>query len=217
MILIGLGHKARQGKDYVSNYMKEALPSLVSLYSFARELKLYCKEHHEELLTQWQLANQTKQIPACKEDPIYGYTRILQWYGTDVARKANPNRWVEAVAERIKTDGPEIGIITDVRFPNEAAYIKENSGYTVDVVRRLADGTQFLDPNRDPNHASETALDDYNFDFIISVRDGDLASLKSKAIGVLTAIMQQESDKEIDDALARRNLTLSDLTGTDRP
>lgn len=215
MIVIGLGHKARQGKDYVSNYMKEALPSLVTLYSFARELKLYCKEHHNELLAQWQLANQTKQIPACKDDPIYGYTRILQWYGTDIARKENPNHWVDAVAERIKSEDPEIAIITDVRFPNEAEYVKENGGYTVEVRRLVKDEDklyQYIDPSRDPKHPSETALDDYNYDFIISVRDGDLDSLKAKALGVLTRIMQIEADKEIDNALASQRL--SDATGT---
>jgi hypothetical protein len=196
MVLIGLGHKARQGKDYISKYMQEALPSLIQIYSFARELKLYCKEHHDELLPQWQLANQTKQVPVEKADPIYGFTRILQWYGTDVARKANPNRWVDALAERVAGDNPEIAIITDVRFPNEAAYVKENGGYTVDVVRRLEDGTQYLDPGRDPKHPSETALDDYNFDYIISVRDGDLASLKAKALAVLTNILIEEGKRK---------------------
>lgn len=203
MVLIGLGHKARQGKDYVSKYMQASLPSLVQIYSFARELKLYCKEHHDELLPRWQLVNQTKQVPACKPDPIYGYTPILQWYGTDVARKENPNCWVEALAHRIEADVPEIAIITDVRFPNEAAYVKENDGYTVNVVRRLEDGTQYLDPDRDPKHLSETALDDYNFDYTITCRDGDLKALEQKAIAVLTNILLEEKVKY--DALAGNN------------
>jgi hypothetical protein len=209
-LIIGLGHRARQGKDYVSNYMKEALPSLISTYSFARELKLYCKEHHEELLTQWQLAHQTKQIPVCKSDPTYGYTAVLQWVGMKF-RAQDENYWVKKVEDLIKEENPEIAVITDVRFPNEAAFVKEKGGYNIEVIRRLEDGTQFVDPGRDPNHISETALDNYNFDFIISVRDGDLEALKQKSIGVLTRIMQMEAHKEMDNALGRH--VNSDATG----
>jgi hypothetical protein len=194
MLIIGLGHKAKQGKDYVSKYMQESLPSLVQTYSFARELKLYCKEHHDELLARWQLANQTKQVPACKSDPIYGYTRILQWYGTDVARKANPNVWVEALSSRVAADLPEIAVITDVRFQNEAAYVKENGGYLIEVIRRLPDGSQYLDQDRDPNHPSETALDKYDgWNYIITEKDGNLEGLKCKAEHVLRMIIEAEA------------------------
>lgn len=185
MIIIGLGSKARQGKNFVANYMQEAL-SVIKQYSFADELKRYCKEHHDELEPRWQLAHQTKQKPGWKEDPIYGCTPILQWYGTDVARKQNPNVWVEAVAARIEKDQPEAVVITDVRFPNEAEFVKKNGGYMVQVIRIKDDGTQYLDAGRDPNHPSEIALDDYNFDYYIRVKDGDLNALKYKSLGVLS-------------------------------
>lgn len=200
-LVIGLGHRARQGKDFVSKYMQEALPSLVQIYSFARELKLYCKEHHDEELAKWQLANQTKQFPACKTDPIYGYTPILQKVGMDF-RATDPDYWIKKVDAKIHEsieDEPEIAIITDVRFPNEAAYIKENSGYTVEVRRLVKDGDklyQYVDPGRDPKHPSETALNDYNFDFVIQCRDGDLDSLKQKSVHTLNTILRLEAEKE---------------------
>lgn len=194
MILIGLGYKARQGKNYVANYMKEQDPS-IKFYAFADELKLYCKENHDRLLPLWQLANQTKQQPACKDDPIYGYTPILQWYGTDVARKQNPNCWVEALDARLKQEAPEIAVITDVRFPNEAAYIKEKGGYLVEVTRLKEDGTQFLDTTRDPKHPSETALENYPYwDFVVLCKDGDLLGLKRKAVGVLNIVKMMDAD-----------------------
>ncbi len=187
MILIGLGYKARQGKNFVANYMQEYNPR-VWLYAFADELKLYCKEHHNELEPQWQLAHQTKAHPAFKADPIYGCTPILQWYGTDVARKANPNTWVEALDRRLSNDNPEIAIVTDVRFPNEAEYIKKNGGFMVEV-RRYKDGIQFIDAGRDPKHVSETALDGYEgWDYAIECQDGNLTDLRKKSRGVLNAI-----------------------------
>lgn len=200
LILIGLGNKARQGKDYVAKYMQNALPD-IKLYSFAKELKSYCKEHHDKLLPQWQLAHQTKQIPSSKDDPIYGCTAILQWYGTDIARAQNPNRWVEAIRDRIQIDIPDIAIITDVRFPNEAEFVKENNGYLVQVIRVKEDGTQFLDPGRDPNHPSETALDEYlGWDYIIRVKDGDLEALEFKALGTLSNILKSYVRNTIPDS-----------------
>jgi hypothetical protein len=191
MILIGLGNKARQGKDFVANYMQEAIPDIV-FYSFADELKRHCRKHHDELLPQWQLARQTKQMPACKEDPIYGYGPILQWYGTEVVRKQSPDHWVHVIASKIEIEKPEIAVIKDVRFPNEATWVKNHDGFLVEVIRLNEDGTRYYDPNRDKNHTSETALDDYmGWDFIIRAQSGDLKSLRLKSLGVLKAIVNQ--------------------------
>ena len=185
MILIGLVHKARQGKNYVADFMK-AEDNRIKTYAFADELKLYCKEHHDELVPKWQLWNQTKQYPASKADPIYGYTPILQWYGTEIARKENPDCWVQALKNRLFSDAPEVAVITDVRFLNEAEYIKQKGGYLCEVIRQKEDGTQFVDTSRDPNHPSEIALNDYSgWDFTILCKDGDIQNLKRKSIGVL--------------------------------
>src|SRR6267378_5317093 len=160
MLLIGLGSRARQGKTYVSNYMKEAHPE-IQCYAFADELKRYCKEHHEELVPQWQLHNQTKHLPVAKEDPIYGYTAILQYFGTEVMRKKNPDYWVHVLADKIEVEKPAIAVVTDVRFPNEVAWVKNHDGFLVEVIRLNEDGTRYYDPNRDKNHASEPSLDQY--------------------------------------------------------
>ena len=200
LILIGLGHKARQGKNYVADYMK-AEDNRVKTYAFADELKLYCKEHHDQLVPQWQLWHTTKQYPVRKDDPIYGYTPILQWYGTEIARKQDPDTWVKALDARIKKEIPEVAVITDVRFSNEAEYIKKAAGYLVKVVRLNSDGTQWIDPGRDAKHPSETALNDYQgWDFELEVQDGDLEILKKYSVGVLHAIKAYESGVLIYDA-----------------
>jgi len=213
VIVIGLGHKARQGKNYVANYMQQAYEA-ISFYAFADELKRYCKEHHDELEPQWQLAHQTKQKPAFKDDPIYGCTPILQWYGTDIARKADPDTWVKAVAQRIESEQPTVAIITDVRFPNEAQFVKEKAGYLVEVIRRNADGSQYRDPGRDPNHPSETALDDYlGWDFTIMCKDGDLEALEAKSKIVLSSILRSEGDKLVNAS----GFDLGNLVGSYQP
>ena len=64
-------------------------------------------------------------------------------------------------------------IITDVRFPNEAQAIKEREGLIIRVVRNsvAADKVNL--------HPSETALDDYKVDQIIT-NDGTLEELLVK-------------------------------------
>ena len=191
MTLIGLGHKARQGKNSVANYMKQVNPA-IKIFAFADELKLYCKEHHDELVPRWQLRNSTKQLPAWKDDPIYGCSPILQMVGMEF-RALDENFWVDKVAEKIVAQQPEAAVITDVRFINEAQWIKENGGFMVEVRRHNADGTQYIDPGRDPNHPSEIALDEYeDWDYIIAVKDGDLKGLKAKSIGVYNLISKPE-------------------------
>ena len=201
MILIGLGAKARQGKNFVCNYWLEAVPEL-KVYAFADALKEYCRDHHDELVAQYYRVHQlsmavhpiSEVIGQPKDDPIYGYTKVLQWFGT-WKRSEDPNYWVDIVAAKLNEGQPDIAAITDVRFLNEAQFIKDNGGYVVEVIRRNEDGSRYLDPNRDPKHISETALDDYTFDYSIIARSGDLESLKSKALGVLSNIISTELAK----------------------
>lgn len=119
----------------------------------------------------------------------YRFTPLLQNYGTEYARSQDADYWIKALDKKIQADLPKIAVITDVRFPNEAEYIKQNGGYLIEVRRLNADGSQFLDTGRDPNHPSETSLDNYEgYDFTIEVKDGDLANLRKLSTGVLNVI-----------------------------
>jgi hypothetical protein len=176
MLIIGLGHKARQGKNVVAqelyNTAKDSGAN-VKMYALADELKTYCRDNHEALFAQYPHVG-TKH----KDDPIYGYVEMLQHYGTNVVREQNPNHWVEVLDARIKSEAPDVAIVTDVRFPNEAKWVQDSGGALIKVVRVMADGTNFVDPNRDANHPSETALNDFdNWDFIVMAANGDVEAL----------------------------------------
>ena len=187
MILIGIGSKARQGKDIVASVWKEAIPELKK-YSFAEEIKLYCRDHHDQLLPEWQRHHQTKHMPFFKEDSIYNYPAILQWYGK-WAQDKDENVWIRKVAEKLAADSPPIAAITDVRYILEAQFVRANGGFMVEVLRKNPAGSRYIDPTRDPFHPTETGLDDYTFDYTITARSGDLVSLKTKALGVLKNIV----------------------------
>ena len=167
MILIGIGHKARQGKDTFANAIRSASPKDTKVYSFANELKLYCRDNHEALVKAYPFVELDQ-----KPDPIYGYTKMLQYVGTEVERKKDPNCWVKKVSDRIDKENPEVSVISDVRFPNEANWIKSKGGILIKILRLMPDGSNYIDPSRDPNHASEISLDNYPFDLVIGVPNG---------------------------------------------
>ena len=93
---------------------------------------------------------------------------LLQLIGTDLFRKQlHPNTWVNASFANYLNNA---WIFTDVRFPNEADSIKEIGGIVIRVNRPCSVcgglGYHKLDC-RPSEHQSETALDNYEFDYVI--------------------------------------------------
>lgn len=104
---------------------------------------------------------------------------VLQWWGTDVCRARDPDRWIRRTLITVETLATRstLVVIPDTRFPNELDAVRGLGGFTVRVevpeeVRwsRMAavPGTR---PERLPGlfgHRSETALDDHR-DFDLTV------------------------------------------------
>lgn len=128
---------------------------------------------------------------------------FLQKLGTDALRDGlHTNAWVNALfadyipeeihnpfeISRSKTifdKSPKAllypnWIITDVRFPNEAKAIKDRNGLLIRIDK------PFVKPVN--NHPSETALDDYQFDYKI----GNVSDLVSLMFTVETILKEQK-------------------------
>jgi hypothetical protein len=90
---------------------------------------------------------------------------ILQILGTDCARKIiHPNIWVNSLMSEYKEkNGYPNWIITDVRFPNEAKAIKAKNGIIIKINRY----NNLIETSGIQQHASEIALDNYDFDYVI--------------------------------------------------
>ena len=121
---------------------------------------------------------------------------LMQLLGTECGRQIlHPNIWVNSLMSHYKmysyadaqAGTSEIKklykypnwIITDVRFPNELKAINDRDGITIRLIRpeRMNYfGTKILTGKPEQEHESETALDDYEFDFTIN-NDGSLHSL----------------------------------------
>ena len=92
------------------------------------------------------------------------YRELLQWFGTSIREKICDDFWVQALFGN--EDGSNI-IITDVRFENEVTAIKDREGIVIRINREGSGAG---------NHISETALDNYKFDYILE-NDGTLEDL----------------------------------------
>ncbi len=116
---------------------------------------------------------------------------FLQKLGTDAIRNGlHENTWVNALMSEYKIVNENLRqsmgnlidysrcfpdwIITDTRFPNELAAVKERGALTIRVERN--NGTRAIDINP---HPSETALDNSDFDYTIE-NDGTIEELVEK-------------------------------------
>ena len=88
---------------------------------------------------------------------------LLQLIGTDLFREQlHPNTWVNASFANYLNNA---WIFTDVRFPNELEAIKKRNGITIRINRGLVERTGKM--IQEPEHISETALDNAKFDYVI--------------------------------------------------
>lgn len=152
--VIGLGHKARQGKDTTANLIIDRLGSQAMRIGFADALYAIARVEHG----------------MTTKDP-----KLLQYLGTEVYRAKDPDVWLRALYHTLLDKRPTVAIVTDVRFPNEARLVKEMGGTLIKVERVAKDGTPHRDPNRSQTHPSETALDTYtDWDFkFLNVNDSN--------------------------------------------
>lgn len=168
MILIGFGHKARQGKNTAAlAVLKEARERHARMYAFADALRAEVN-HAVYRAGSIEKAIKHMRCPAwviCEQ----GKPRtLLQWWGTDYRRAQDPNYWVKRMVETLQREQPEVAVITDVRFPNEAQAVHNLGGYLVQVERTTQPDVAV------PAHPSEQALQGYTgWDYYITAADVD--------------------------------------------
>jgi len=191
--LIGISGKIGSGKDTLGIVIKNCADSGYEIKKFADKLKdIAC------LLigcTRRQLENREfKETPLGEEWDNLTPRKLLQLLGTECGREIiHPNIWVNALfadyvcdncgQQECPTDEEDTGqmidssfpnwIITDVRFPNEAQAIKDRGGIMIRIER------PGVESHCGGQHPSETALDNYNFDYVIE-NEGSIDELIQK-------------------------------------
>lgn len=159
MKVITVSAKARGGKDFTANIIKDKLEQnghKVLVAHFADLLKYIMRTFFG-----WN-----------GEKDNAGRT-LLQRVGTDVIRKQNPDYWVDFIIGMLKMFPKEWDyvIIPDTRFPNENDAFKD-AEFDITTVRVIRPNFDNGLTEEQKKHASEVALDNYKFDYVI-VNKGD--------------------------------------------
>jgi hypothetical protein len=164
-VIIGLSGYAQTGKDTIANY-------LVKNYGFTRvAFADPIREAVYKLNPNINIADMRGVSLADAVDKLGWETVkvesddarwLLQRMGTEVGREVfGDNFWVDIAME--KAHSHDKVVFTDVRYPNELQAILEASGAVWRVVKD--------DVGAVNRHASETALDDYQFEYVIFNND----------------------------------------------
>jgi len=131
MKMVGIAGPARSGKDTIGTHLLYDYG--FTPLSFAAPLK---KMISAMLNVNLEWINDNKEI----EIPVIGYSprALLQTLGTEWGRRTlGTNTWVNIVHRQILELDPATRgvVITDVRFENEADYIRGNGGIICHVTR----------------------------------------------------------------------------------
>lgn len=177
--LIGITGKKFSGKDTLGKNFVEA--HCFKRLAFADALKSACKSIFG--FTDEQLYGNEKEI----EDSFWKTTprAVLQYVGTELFRNqlnvimphVKNNIWVDVVKKQIldvwKVNPHACFVITDVRFPNEIAMIKELGGCMIRVKREKV-------ANECDSHSSEAGIDDLVVDMEV-LNNGTIEELYTSA------------------------------------
>ena len=130
--IIGITGFARSGKDTFYKYSSEILDKAdCNRYAFADALKKECDSFLKENVG---VSSFTEDL----QDKEF-IRPFLVTYGTHLRRKRDENCWVKKVERSIKEEVVDsknnFVFITDVRFENEAQWIKSLGGYIFQITR----------------------------------------------------------------------------------
>lgn len=153
-----LGHQARVGKDTFANHLERTHGC--EIFSIAEGV------YDIATFIQRRLGKDVKKDPGLLQFIGNG---LRDYYGKDV--------WIDPVIEKVQTviqENPDANIvIPDMRYPNEMEKLGDSGFCSVKITRK----DRPID--RDPNHISETALSNADFDFYFT-NDGTIEEFQSK-------------------------------------
>lgn len=126
--IIGITGVARVGKDTLFTSIKELNENMnFTRLAFADELKKECDEF---LMKNIGISAFTEN-----EEEKLIIRPFLVTYGTHVRRKLDKACWIKRIKESMSGSGNKYFVITDVRFPNEAEWIKNQGGKIIHLSR----------------------------------------------------------------------------------
>jgi hypothetical protein len=175
--IITISGKARNGKDTFANMLSNYFSisdKKAYIYHYADPLKMCATNYYN-----WNGEKDEKG------------RSLLQWLGTEKVRANNPDAWIQIAREIIcgTLFDADYVIIPDARFPNEIEFWGDDLLTSIHVRRGAYLSTLTEEQQM---HESETALDDYCFEFEVEAEN--LVQLAEAATVVGAAILDKENN-----------------------
>ena len=178
-LIIGTSGRARHGKtdtckavaDYVNNELDFTVYGHVPvarLYDIGDLIRRYCIAGG--ILPQVERADMTRP-----------QLEILINVGKE-KRAVDVNFWIGQMMGQIALDNPDVALIPNLRYENEAIAVRRAGGYVVRCVRLNPNGSTFISDDRPANDVSETALEFWPADFYLVTKDGHAGLIGEQAI-----------------------------------
>ena len=181
-ILIGLAGRARVGKDTVARYLAAHL-TLLS-YAFADPLKQALANMFHLTAAQLEGSEKEQQLSWLDKSP----RQLMQLLGTEWGRDLiHPRLWLLLAEQNLQLlaehDQAMQGVvIRDVRFDNEADWVRSKGGVILDITRPL--------PESIAPHLSEAGVTQRPEDLAL-VNDGTLDQLYDELEGVIRVLQRR--------------------------
>jgi hypothetical protein len=127
--IIGIAGPARSGKDTVAEFIIAAIGGYK--YSFADPIRAMLVPLGIDMNDPYWQARKEDIIPALGVSP----RRMMQTLGTEWGRTLiNGDLWLLMAQQRLINHGPGM-VVSDVRFENEAAWVRRHGGQIIHVIR----------------------------------------------------------------------------------
>jgi hypothetical protein len=180
-LIVGLVARKGAGKDTFADAVTFD-GTAFARFAFADPIKAACRAVF--LLSEDDLEDREKKEAV---DERWGVSRrsMMQILGTECVRASfGEDHWIKHLQFRLDACTSDVAIVTDVRFENEARFLRDYTGsraVLIRIARPVSDGAT-------DEHASESAIDAIACDMTIA-NDGTVQTLQNKAIATLTKLV----------------------------
>ena len=165
-MLIGLASdRPRTGKSTAANHLRDR-------HGFAVISIGDCVKNELDTMLRTQGFRYSEEL---KEEFRAG----LSWWTECRIRNSGHDYWLQAIERQLQPN--RATVVSDIRYPDEAKYIKELGGSIIKIERNQAQRSSL---------ASETALDDYAFECVIENIEGDNGSSMFAQLDQMLARLQ---------------------------
>jgi len=157
--IIGFSAKARHGKDSSCLILKRKLEEQ------GNKVLIVANANYVKYLVATYFGGTYQRTPENRT--------LWQKFGTELVRNRQPDFWVDTLIDFAKVFGEDYDyfLLSDCRFRNEyTRWMIKGFDVTSVRVKRLGFENDLTPEQR--LHASETSLDNYNFDYYIKAENG---------------------------------------------